>query len=83
MDFNFFEWIRQGVKRSVLLGVSDAVNQMGMPHDDDETREKILGFLQSDNAKNPSLRRRLSVPTDTNRKLGRSLTDLNIGTGEN
>ena len=25
VNFNFFEWIRQGVKQSVLLGVSDAV----------------------------------------------------------
>ena len=34
MDFNFFNWIRDGVKKSVLLGVSDAVDEIGVPDGD-------------------------------------------------
>ena len=29
MQPNFFQWIREGVKQSVLLGVTDAVDQLG------------------------------------------------------
>ena len=48
MDFNFFEWIREGVKRSVLLGVSDAVETMGTPHDPETSRDKIMSFLRDE-----------------------------------
>ncbi|MEZ6074929.1 MAG: hypothetical protein R3C56_04395 [Pirellulaceae bacterium] len=30
-NMNFFGWIRDGVRQSVLLGVSDAVEQLGTP----------------------------------------------------
>jgi len=32
---SMFNWIRDGVRRSVLLGVSDAVTQLGLPSDDE------------------------------------------------
>ena len=31
MNFNFFGWIRDGVRDAVLLGVSDAVDEIGAP----------------------------------------------------
>ncbi|GHT23489.1 hypothetical protein FACS189419_07510 [Planctomycetales bacterium] len=78
MGFNFFDWVRNEVKDSVLLGVSDAVNTIGMPHDA-STKEKILPFLQ-----NPALTsdspvpetRRISNSSTGSRKLGRGLGDL-------
>ena len=76
MSFNFFDWVRNGVKDSVLLGVSDAVNTMGMPHDD-SAKDKILGFLKN-NADNDVPIRRITggnVPAGT-KKLGRSLNDI-------
>jgi len=77
MDFNFFQWIREGVKQSVLLGVSDAVQQMGMPHDQETTQDKILSFLQEDKATATTARRRLGTSTTTGtRKLGRSIADI-------
>ena len=79
MDFNFFEWIRQGVKRSVLMGVSDAVTQMGAPHTDEDSRDKIMAFLQDESPKTVTSRRRLSssAPAEPGqRKLGRSIADL-------
>ncbi|MDO4551667.1 MAG: hypothetical protein Q4C96_10505 [Planctomycetia bacterium] len=66
---NFFDWIRQGVKRSVLEGVADAVNHMGTPVEQDKIREHLLnyvtpdnqvsGVIEADSAKRPVLRKRL------------------------
>ncbi|MDR1479105.1 MAG: hypothetical protein LBJ00_09195 [Planctomycetaceae bacterium] len=78
MNFNFFEWIREGVKRSVLMGVTDAVDTMGMPADDKTAKDKILGYLQKDNTEENNLKRRVTATaaTNTGRKLGRSITDI-------
>jgi hypothetical protein len=35
MQLNVFDWIREGVKRSVILGVSDAMEAIGSPDGDD------------------------------------------------
>ena len=65
---NFFDWIRQGVKRSVLEGVADAVNHMGTPVEQDQIREHLLNFATPEHqivgvieadTKRPALRRRL------------------------
>ncbi len=77
MNFNFFDWVRDGVKRSVLLGVSDAVNTMGMPQDEESSRDKILSFLQDETQ--TTQRRRLpaaGTATGGQRKLGRSISDI-------
>jgi hypothetical protein len=76
MSFNFFDWVRDGVKNSVLLGVSDAANTMGMPPDD-STKDKILGFLKSDVNNEPQVRRITNgtVPAGAKPKLGRSLSE--------
>ena len=84
MNFNFFDWIRLGVKDSVLLGVTDAVNTMGMPPEE-SSRDKILSFLQKETQSTEP--RRLPSPeakakakakasTAGQRKLGRSLNDV-------
>jgi hypothetical protein len=76
MSFNFFDWVRDGVKNSVLLGVSDAANTMGMPHDE-SSKDKILGFLKN-NPEGEAPARRIgggTVPTGQ-KKLGRSLNDI-------
>ncbi|MBQ9372457.1 MAG: hypothetical protein IJU03_09725 [Thermoguttaceae bacterium] len=74
MDFNFFEWIREGVKRSVLLGVSDAVETMGAPHDPETARDKIMGFLRDEGEEGKTTKRR--VAASTTRKLGRSISEI-------
>ena len=76
MNFNFFDWLRSGVKDSVLLGVSDAVNTMGMPPEE-SSKDKILGFLKSDTENEVPLRRITGGSASSNgKKLGRSLTDI-------
>ncbi|MCL2623929.1 MAG: hypothetical protein FWD31_09720 [Planctomycetaceae bacterium] len=79
MDFNFFNWIRAGVKHSVLMGVSDAVETMGMPPDEESSKDKILSFLQSDEPEKlaSAQRRRLpGSPAAPQRKLGRSIAEI-------
>jgi len=81
MDFNFFDWIRDGVKRSVLMGVNDAVEQMGTPSEENTSKDKILSFLQSDESKKDStttVRRRLTGGSGSTspRKLGRGIAEF-------
>lgn len=77
MDFNFFEWIREGVKRSVLMGVSDAVEQMGAPHEPEAARDKIMAFLQSEAPEAASTtKRRVASSSTGQRKLGRSISEI-------
>jgi hypothetical protein len=81
MNFNFFEWIREGVKQSVLMGVTDAVTTMGAPHDDKTAKDKIMGFLQPETNEETPKRRIPSnitspVATNNGKKLGRSISDI-------
>ena len=79
MDFNFFEWIREGVKRSGLLGVSDAVETMGAPHDPEQARDKIMDFLKDESeSETKTSRKRVSSSSSSSgqRKLGRSIAEI-------
>ena len=77
-NFNFFTWIREGVKQSVLLGVSDAVEHMGTPHEGDEAAQKLTAFLQDDRSAQP----RLAGATGR-KKLGRTLEDIQATAAKN
>jgi len=68
---NFFEWIREAVRRAVLLGVSDAVEELGTPPHVEESREKLLAVLRGGEGGTP---RRISGGTKR-KKLGRSLNE--------
>ena len=68
MDFNLFNWIRDGVKKSVLLGVSDAVDEIGVPEGDNTFHERIQSIVAVEEKKTGGKRQR---------RLGRSLKDLN------
>ena len=48
MNVNFFEWLRDGVRQSVLLGVSDAIEQIGTPADSDDLHPNVAALLQGD-----------------------------------
>ena len=74
MSFNFFDWVRDGVKNSVLHGVNDAVNVLGMPHEE-TAKDKILGFLKTDSE--APVRRITSGGTSAGtKKLGRGLSEI-------
>ena len=66
----FFGWIREGVKRSVLLGVSDALDAIGTIDGEETYHPTIVKALQA----NPS---NGATSTRTPRKrLGKSLRDI-------
>jgi len=43
---NFFSWIRGGVRQAVLLGVSDAVGDIGTPPEGDDISQRLLEALR-------------------------------------
>lgn len=71
MQFNMFDWIREGVKRSVILGVSDAMESIGSP-DGDDVRARLAQLLPAQGeAAEPAL-----AGSAKRKRLGRSLRDL-------
>ena len=75
-----FGWIRDGVKQSVLLGVSDAIDTIGSPDDPRELNPALMSFAkQSVSASNVRMEEvsPRKLPSATGRKrLGRSLRDI-------
>jgi hypothetical protein len=74
---NFFTWIRDGVRQAVLLGVTDAVSDIGTPREDDDISHRLLESLRSGG---PTLAHETA---DSNpgrstqrKKLGRSLEQI-------
>lgn len=42
----FYGWIRENVRRAVLLGFSDAVEQLGSPIEGDEIHPQLVAVLK-------------------------------------
>lgn len=87
MSVNFFSWIREGVRQSVLLGVSDAIEQLGTPAPTEELHPSVAGFLQSRPDRNSAARMTaLESPSGEvgasagqrgpRKRLGKSLKDI-------
>ena len=45
-NVGFFQWIREGVRRSVMLGFSDAVEQLGAPTETNDISPQLLAILR-------------------------------------
>lgn len=86
-QFNFFTWIREGVKQSVMMGVADAIGDLGSPANNDESTQQVMRFLS-----NGSEAKGLPDPSDvtgsgtgrragaaSTKRLGRSLKDVTTG----
>ena len=72
MNINVFGWIRDGVRQSVLLGVSDALQQLGTPHSGDNLHERLQAALEP----RPEVAAAVGSGAAKPRRLGRSLKDL-------
>jgi hypothetical protein len=71
MQFNLFDWIREGVRRSVMLGVSDALEAIGNP-DGEDGRARIAALLAAPvESTEPAL-----AGGAKRKRLGRSLRDF-------
>ena len=74
MQINFFNWIREGVRQSVLLGIGDAVDQLGTIEKDD-IADRVRDAL-SHSTTFESGRIAQSSSTTRRKRLGRSLKDV-------
>ncbi len=82
---NFFHWIRDGVRQSVLLGVGDAMQQLGTSPANEELHPELLGFLQGNRSANaaPKIANASSTAAPKGRKrLGKSLKDIGNDTAD-
>ena len=73
MQFNLFDWIREGVKRSVIHGVSEALESIGSPAGDDGAA-RLAPLLVMNDAATPAL-----PGAAKSKRLGRSLRDVDGG----
>ena len=73
MQFNLFDWIREGVKRSVIQGVSDAMEAIGSP-DGDEGPARLAQLLPAAANGSPAI-----SSGGKRQRLGRSLRDVETG----
>jgi hypothetical protein len=80
-----FNWIRDGVRQSVLLGVSDAIDTMGAPEDNRTLNPALLSFAKQPVSMQANVQSNVRIdepqprkpPAATGRKrLGRSLRDI-------
>lgn len=77
MSVNFFEWIRDGVRQSVLLGVSDAIEQLGTPAQADEIHPGVAAFMASEKGEKKHVGGASASPSPGRKRLGKSLKDIN------
>ncbi len=76
MNVNFFEWLRDGVRQSVLLGVSDAIEQIGTPANADELHPNVAALLTGDDEK----KSKRGAKSAGRKRLGKSLKDMDTAT---
>ena len=77
-NMNFFNWIRDGVRQSVLLGVGDAIEQLGTPAAAEDLHPSVAGFLHVDRnvGDAPKLTNTGDAPSKGRKRLGKSLKDM-------
>lgn len=85
---NFFGWIRDGVKQSVLLGVSDAIETIGTPADTSAMHPHVAALMKNsraDTTPNAHSIGLVATPVGTanksKKRLGRSIRDIDPQTG--
>ena len=72
-----FHWIRDAVRRSVLLGFSDAVEQLGVPGESSELHPQITAaLLQATGAVEHQPAPSRLAPRPERKRLGRSLDQI-------
>jgi hypothetical protein len=72
-SMNFFSWVRDSVRQAVLLGVSDAVGDIGTPPEGDDIRQRLLQTLRNGQ---PAITEARSSERVARKKLGRSLEQI-------
>jgi hypothetical protein len=73
MSFNLFDWIREGVKRSVIQGVTEALDAIGSPAGDDGLA-RLAQLIPATDAPAAAI-----SAAAKRKRLGRSLRDVDSG----
>ncbi|MEM9828705.1 MAG: hypothetical protein AAF958_19110 [Planctomycetota bacterium] len=77
MELNFFQWLRNSIRQTVLLGVSDAMKTIGAPDEEDELHPQMVAMIEnSPVASTPKVTSRAKT-TNSRKRLGKSLKELN------
>jgi hypothetical protein len=71
---NFFSWVRDGVRQAVLLGVTDAVGDIGTPVEGDDISQRLLQSLRTNQP--TVIESHSSSDRSPRKKLGRSLEQI-------
>ena len=74
----FFVWIREGVRKAVLLGFSDAITEIGQRHEGEDLGEQLALHLRQSvplETEAKSATATLAPPTGRKR-LGKSLEQI-------
>ncbi|MCD0460758.1 hypothetical protein [Roseiconus lacunae] len=79
---NFFQWLRDGVRKSVLMGVSDAVEQIGLPDNAPDSQPTLAALLSNDSGSSSTstatrTRKKATTTAASRKRLGKSLKDMN------
>jgi hypothetical protein len=75
----FFAWIREGVRRAVLLGFSDAITEIGHRQDGEELGGQLASSLQQSAAIEGATKSTGTVtlaPPPGRKRLGKSLEQI-------
>ena len=70
---NFFNWIREGVRQAVLLGVSEAVESIGTSPDGEDMSKRMLEVIRRGG---PEMEANTLPASAKRKKLGRSLGEI-------
>ena len=72
MKINFFDWIREGVRQSILLGLSDAAIDIGSEKDVEVLNQQLLASLDQGRIVDESAK----ANRGKRKASGRSLTQI-------
>jgi hypothetical protein len=81
-NLGLFGWIREGVRQSVLQGVSDALDSLGSPNDNTQLHPALLSVQHQNGVNTPALTVEAGDGTvrktssSSRKRLGRSLKDI-------
>ena len=78
MQFNLFSWIREGVRRSVLMGVTDAVDAIGEPVGSEGMKDRLSKLIEFTPQPAGSTAT-INSAGGKRKRLGRSLKDFSPG----
>ncbi len=80
-NLGLFNWIREGVRQSVLLGVSDALESIGSPESADKLHPALLAIDSNRSSavlenSDQGAAKRTGGSASPRKRLGRSLKDI-------